>query len=126
MLAKRYRLRHSAELSDVRQHGQSWRHPLVILVIKQYTTHDGAEVPVSRFAFVVSRRLGNAVVRNRAKRLLREAVRLQVEAVQPGWDCVWIGRVGLERATFAQVTTAVTQLLSRSHLFHFDQDAPIP
>lgn len=110
MLPHPHRLRHAADLKLVQQQGRSWRHPLCILVVKR----GGAEA--SRFAFVASRRVGKAVVRNRVRRYLREAVRLHLGQIQPGWDCVWIARPLLPEATFAEVETAVLQLLARSEL----------
>ena len=68
----------------------------------------------SRFAYVVSKRIGNAVVRNRVRRRLREAVR--VRSLNGGWDAVFIGRRGIERATFREVDRAVENLLKRSRI----------
>ena len=51
--------------------------------------------PDSRSGFVTSRRRGNAVERNRARRRLKEAVRLLWDLVAPGWDLVWIARTSV-------------------------------
>jgi len=110
MLPQPHRLRRSADLKVAQQRGRSWRHSLCILVIGQ----GGAEA--SRFAFIASRRVGKAVVRNRARRYLREAVRLHLDKIQPGWDCVWIARPLLPEASFAEVETAVLQLLAQAKL----------
>ncbi|UWQ33233.1 ribonuclease P protein component [Leisingera sp. M527] len=46
-----------------------------------------------RMGFTCSKKVGNAVVRNRAKRRLREAARMILPAHgRPGWDYVLIGR----------------------------------
>ncbi len=46
-----------------------------------------------RVGYTCSKKVGNAVARNRAKRRLREAARAVLpQAGQPGWDYVLIGR----------------------------------
>jgi ribonuclease P protein component len=46
-----------------------------------------------RVGFTCSKKVGNAVARNRAKRRLREIARLTLPGLgQPGWDYVLIGR----------------------------------
>ena len=68
----------------------------------------------SRFGFVVSRRIGNAVVRNKVKRRLREAVRHT--PVKAGWDAVFIARRGTESAGYHQLKQAAGNLLRRVQL----------
>ncbi len=51
--------------------------------------------PRVRVGFTCSKKVGNAVARNRAKRRLRAAAReILPEKAQPGWDYVLIGRAG--------------------------------
>ena len=46
--------------------------------------------------FTCSKKIGNAVMRNRAKRRLREVVRAVLPTLaQPGWDYVLVGRPGV-------------------------------
>jgi len=110
MLQSKHRLRRPADVKRVRQHGKSRHHPLFVLLV-----HPN-ELSVARFAFIASRRVGKAVQRNRAKRVLREAVRLQLDKIAPGWDCVLIARPTILQASFAEVETAVLQLLKRAKL----------
>jgi ribonuclease P protein component len=71
---------------------------------------------VSRCGFSVGKRFGKAVVRNRARRRMREAVRLQWAAVAPGWDIVFAAREPLREASFTEIMDAVSTLLRRAHL----------
>ena len=130
MLPRRNRLHRPAEVQRVRQLGQAWRHPLAILLTCP-AAGDGPAIsgeheatPPARFAFVASRRVGNAVARNRAKRLLREAVRQNLGELTPGWNCVVIARQNTPAASFTEVEAAVRQLLSRARLMPHRSPAP--
>ena len=68
----------------------------------------------SRFCFVTGKRVGNAVVRNRVKRRLREVVRNSSPAT--GWDTVLIARKGAGEADFKQLERAVHNLIRRTRL----------
>ena len=72
--------------------------------------------PLSRFAISASRRVGHAVSRNRAKRLLRAAVHSNLTEIEPGRDCLLIARQGTPHASYDEVETAVKQLLSRARI----------
>ena len=64
-----------------------------------------SSLPVPRLGVSVSRKIGGAVVRNRVKRLLREAFRLQAQALHlQGSDLVIIAKRGAEKLTFQDVS----------------------
>lgn len=68
----------------------------------------------SRAAFVASRRVGGAVVRNRARRILREAWRALVPSVREGHHVVLVARREIVGAKAGDVTDEVRRLLVRA------------
>lgn len=70
--------------------------------------------PVIRAGFTATRRVGGAVVRNRAKRRLREAARqLLPELGRPGCDYVFIARQGAVDRPWARLLDDVKTALIR-------------
>ncbi len=71
----------------------------------------------ARVGYTCSKKLGNAVARNRAKRRLRAAVAASLTpAARPGWDYVLIGRPGVTAARpFAELVADVAAAVARVH-----------
>jgi len=105
------RLKDRADFSAVRERGRRWRSDLLILNALRRAS-DGPP----RFGFVVSRRIGKAVIRNRVKRRLRAVVRRHVAEVTRGYDVVLIARPGSGEASFAALAEAVAVLLRHARL----------
>ena len=111
MLARRYRLNTSAEFARVRTLDQCWSDRRVVLC------RAANGLAYTRFGIITSKRLGTAVVRNRARRLISEAVRLQVTRLASGWDVVIIARRGMVGATYWDVERSLLRLLALAELF---------
>ena len=90
--------------------GVSYAHPILVLCLMP----NGETI--SRCGFTVGRRVGKAVKRNRARRRLREAVRLMWDLIAPGWDMVWIARPAINRAEFVDLQGVCARLLRRAGL----------
>jgi ribonuclease P protein component len=67
----------------------------------------------TRFGLSTGRKLGGAVVRNRVRRRIREALRVMAPSFQPGWDVLIIARPPVVGADFDTLTSALHTLLRR-------------
>ena len=68
----------------------------------------------NRVGITVSKKLGKAHIRNRARRRLREVYRLNEEKFQPGWDIVGVARTKSIHGDFQKLTEAYLQLAAKA------------
>jgi ribonuclease P protein component len=108
---RKYRLTRSEDIKRVRRSGKTYAHPLVVL----FTLPNQDEV--LRIGVVAGRRVGTAVKRNRAKRLLRAATQPWIPCLRAGWDIMLFARQGLGMATFEETREALRGLFRRAYLF---------
>lgn len=98
------------EFEKVFSRGRRYGHPLVRVTVFRVD-----EETTPKVAFVAAKRLGNAVFRNRCKRVLREAART---CGLPGYGADVI--LFATRETFAsspaEVSAALQKLLKRAHV----------
>ena len=69
------------------------------------------QLPQSRFGFSIKKALGGAVVRNRIRRRLREAVRCHRLEIPPGWDIVIHPKNIVARSDHSTLTSDLLRLL---------------
>ena len=109
---REYRLRSNTDFQRIRREGRTFVQPLLVMATRSN------DLDHSRVGFVVGRRIGKAVDRNRMKRRMRESIRLRVQRdeVSEGWDVVFIARHPMADASFHQVDEAIGLLLRRAGL----------
>jgi ribonuclease P protein component len=111
MIARADRLRKGSEFARARARGRSWSARLVVAVVLPNA------LGRNRYGFAAGKRVGGAVERNRAKRLLREAVRALHPRLAAGHDIVFIARNTFTPASsLAEVSAQVEQVLGRAGL----------
>ena len=100
-----FRLKRTVDFQRVQRTGRRihGRH-LIVVVLQNGLGHP-------RFGLAVSRRVGTAVIRNRVKRWLREAVRRERGAVA-GYDVVLISRPSAPQAGYRRVYEEVARALA--------------
>jgi len=104
-LSPQERIRRRAEFQQVYEHGLRTRARFMTLFIL------ANNLPVTRLGVAVTRKLGDAVRRNRAKRLVREVFRRN-KAV-PGFDVVVVPRPELLDADFSSLEADYRTALRR-------------
>jgi ribonuclease P protein component len=107
-MQQRFRLRAGEDFKRLRREGRAYHHRWMTLSV----AHNGLDY--NRYGFITSKTLGKAVIRNRVRRLLREAVRGIHPRLQSGYDIVIIARRPLVGQLFIDVQRIVNELLHQS------------
>ena len=117
-MQKQHRLRKSRDFAAARREGRSWADRMLVLIARR------TDNPHCRFGFSVSKRLGNAVVRNRIKRRLREVARLELlPRIESGWDFVVIARKDAADADYRRLNHSLRRLFQRAKLLTAESSA---
>ena len=106
LMARDHRLTKAKDFAAVRRVGGRWSDNLLVLRVRP----NG--LSVSRYGFSVGKRLGKAVIRNKIKRRLREAV--AIARADGGWDLLIVARREASSADFHQLRRSLATLMRRA------------
>lgn len=112
-MERKFRLRGESEVREARAKGKAYADgPLVARIVA-----NEIEPPQNRYAVVAGKRVGNAVQRNRTKRLVREALRKLHPTLHQGHDIVVVVRGTTTDLTGLDVAlTSLERIVKRAHL----------
>ena len=108
-LKKNYQFRY------VYSRGRSIANRLLVM----YCVRNGTQE--NRYGISVSKKVGNSVVRSHLTRLLRESYRLSEDNIASGYDIVVIARASAKEATYAEIESALLNLLRKQRLLKSEQ-----
>ena len=101
-LRKEERLRRKGDFETIAKEGAR-KHTKNFLIIARKNDRG-----FSRLGAVTSKRLGNAVERNRVKRLMREFFRRNKDRLPPSTDYVIVGKKGAQDLQYTQVANELS------------------
>jgi len=109
------RLKTRAEFVHVKG-GARFVAPSLILQARRRIAEEGSDHHLARFGFTATKSLGGAVMSNRARRRLKEAVRLAGPAAAiEGYDYVLIARSGTVQRRFTELIKDLERALAKVH-----------
>ncbi|MBC8170941.1 MAG: ribonuclease P protein component [Anaerolineae bacterium] len=109
-LPQRLRLRRSEDFERLRQTGRTYRQRLMLVNAAPN------EVGHNRYGFVTGKRLGNAVVRNRVRRLLQASIRALHPRLRVGYDLVIVAHPAAVGQPLTTIQRTVIELMSQADL----------
>ena len=94
-------LRSKRDFAALQEHSRSRSHPLLVVRYRRNgLEHD-------RFGISTGKRLGGAVVRNRVRRRIREALRHMDRGSAAGWDILVVVRPSSAAASYSELAEAL-------------------
>ena len=109
---KQHRLRRKTDFDAVYKTGRTTSDRLLVVRVQPRPTENGADP--TRFGFVTTRALGNAVARNKIKRRLRAATHALRSDITPGHDIIISARKPASDAPYQTLAQSLRTLLTRA------------
>lgn len=110
MLKKLFRISKSKEYNNTYNSGL--KIPGKYLIAYVLTNN----LPVNRFGIVASKKIGNAVTRNRARRRLRAIAENSTDRLKAGHDIVLIARQGISKVDFSKLEKEFYTVMKKAGL----------
>jgi len=109
-MEKKYKLRKNMEFKKVYSGGKNfWNRNLILYIRKN-------KLEESRFGVTITKKIGNAVVRNKIKRRIKEIYRLNMYRIKDGYDLIFIPKKNVVDISYKELESALIHILKLSNM----------
>ena len=109
------KLKLNSDFRRIYGRGESFVHPAFVTYAFKNRAHSGI-----RMGITVSKKLGGAVARNRAKRVITAAFCECVDQINTGYDFVFVARTRLLRAQSTEIAAEMLKHFERAGVLKSD------
>ncbi|GIO23992.1 ribonuclease P protein component [Oceanobacillus sp. J11TS1] len=111
-MKKQFRIKKNEEFQATFKHGKSFANRQLVIYYRKKEDQNHFRVGLS-----VGKKIGNAVVRNRIKRLLRASFQELEQDIKPYYDIVIIARIPTRTMSYEMMKKSLSHLLYKEKLF---------
>lgn len=108
--SRQQHLRKATDFMEIRASGTRWECGFFYV---NFLNRPGRQPGLRRAGFIASRRIGNAVARNRAKRVMREVFRNHQDILPESCDIVMVARPHILKTSSTKAGEAFCELAER-------------
>ena len=104
-MEKKYRLRKNMEFKTVYSVGKKFWNRNFILYIRKNNKDE------TRAGFTITKKHGNAVVRNKIRRRMKEVYRLNFNNLKVGYDLVFIPKINIKNISYSELENSMIHIM---------------
>lgn len=109
-------LKKDSDFRKVYKHGKSFANRYLVMYILENKSGS------SRIGISVSKKVGNAITRNKLRRRIKECYRLDIdENVKEGFDIVFIARVSSKDSEYKDIEKSIKHLAKKSNIIKINK-----
>lgn len=107
-MEKKHRIRKNMEFKKVYKIGKNyWNRNLVLYVSKNNLDN-------TRIGFTLTKKIGNAVTRNKVRRKMKEICRLNFNNIKEGYDLIFIAKKSTVNLSYDELEKSIIHILKIS------------
>lgn len=105
-MEKKYRVRKNMEFKDIYKVGKNYWNRNLILYVKKN------DLDVTRVGYTITKKIGNAVSRNKLRRKMKEIYRLNFHNVKEGYDLIFIAKKNIKDISYRELEGSMIHIMS--------------